>query len=180
MKRGKRKSSGINFNFRLSNRAVFTILGVLVLILGSLSVYAYGTSNPSSFGHSVGELDGLGSLATKNSVDWNSEISNIPSGFADGVDNTGSVPDPLEVKTVITTKLSLAGNYYYTRRYINLGEDNYGSWNVGYKSDTCDGNHNVAYTCPRNSNKNCQDRKTEDYGYYRSVDCRANYVASRY
>lgn len=76
----RQKKSGINFNINLSNRAVFTILGVLILVLGGLSVYAYGTSNPSNFGHTSGEIA---------SLDW-SKLTNVPSGFADGVDNTGS------------------------------------------------------------------------------------------
>lgn len=65
----------------------WVVLLVAVLIVGV--VYAYGTSNPAVMGHSLGEIEGLGNLATKDSISW-SEISGIPSGFADNVDNEGS------------------------------------------------------------------------------------------
>jgi hypothetical protein len=50
MKRGKR-------DFKLSNRWLYTfiILGIFAVV--GVGVYAYGTSSPSTFGHSVGEID---------------------------------------------------------------------------------------------------------------------------
>ena len=64
----------------------WVVLLIAVLVVGI--VYAYGGSSPSVMGHSIDEISGLGSLATKDSVSW-SEISGIPAGFADGVDNKG-------------------------------------------------------------------------------------------
>jgi hypothetical protein len=39
------------------------VLGIIFLLAGGL-VYAYGTSSPSNFGHSAGELDLSGSIQT--------------------------------------------------------------------------------------------------------------------
>ena len=39
----------------IEKRAVLAILGVIFLLAGTL-VYAYGTSNPSAFGHTLGEI----------------------------------------------------------------------------------------------------------------------------
>ena len=44
---------------KLSNRLSYTILGVVIMILLGVGVYAYGTSDPSTFGHDAGELEGV-------------------------------------------------------------------------------------------------------------------------
>lgn len=44
------------------------ILGIIFLLAGGL-VYAYGTSNPSTFGHTTGEISGT---LTKSSCYWTS------------------------------------------------------------------------------------------------------------
>jgi hypothetical protein len=54
MKRGKREWV-IKINF--SNKFVYTFILLGILILIGAGVYAYGTSTPSTFGHSIGELD---------------------------------------------------------------------------------------------------------------------------
>ena len=73
-----------------SNRTLYTVVALLILATGLFIVNAYGGSQPTVVAHSVGEIDGLGSLATKNSVDWDAgEIVNIPVGFADGIDDVG-------------------------------------------------------------------------------------------
>ncbi len=43
--------------FRLTNKLMYTLISLSMIILLTLGVYAYGTSNPSSFGHSAGEID---------------------------------------------------------------------------------------------------------------------------
>jgi hypothetical protein len=57
MKRGKR-------DFKLSNRWLYTfiILGIFAVV--GVGVYAYGTSSPSTFGHSAGEIDFSGGIVT--------------------------------------------------------------------------------------------------------------------
>ena len=66
---------------KLSNRYLYALIVIGILTIVGVGVYAYGTSNPSTFGHSSGELE----------INWE-DINNIPSGFSDGVDNTGEAP----------------------------------------------------------------------------------------
>lgn len=40
----------------ISNKLAYTIITLCIVILLAIGVYAYGTSNPSVFGHSIGEL----------------------------------------------------------------------------------------------------------------------------
>jgi hypothetical protein len=47
----------MRLNVNLEKRYVYVIIGLLILVAGCFAVYAYGTSNPSSFGHTTGEID---------------------------------------------------------------------------------------------------------------------------
>ena len=55
-KRGK-KSKGFTIHIHLSNRWLYTLIAIGLIAVFAVIVYAYGTSNPSTFGHSVGELN---------------------------------------------------------------------------------------------------------------------------
>ena len=57
-----------------------------------MGVYAVNVDTTKGW-HDFDQIEGLGTLATKNSVDWNTEILNIPADFADGIDNEGSGGD---------------------------------------------------------------------------------------
>jgi len=50
-----KKSLNIQINF--TKRALYTIISFLVILLVGVAVYAFGTSDPPTFGHSAGELD---------------------------------------------------------------------------------------------------------------------------
>ncbi|MBU2053028.1 MAG: hypothetical protein KJ721_02165 [Nanoarchaeota archaeon] len=76
----------------IEKRYTYAIFGVLFLALGIFIVNAYGTSNPAVVGHSAGEIveaDPTVLASVKDGVSW-SEISSIPAGFADGVDDGAS------------------------------------------------------------------------------------------
>ena len=47
----------ISFNINFTKRALYTIIFSLVILLTGVAVFAFGTSTPSTFGHSAGELD---------------------------------------------------------------------------------------------------------------------------
>lgn len=53
----RKKRHGINSS-SLSNRVLYSIVSILLLMVVAVGVYAYGTSSPSSFGHSAGEVEG--------------------------------------------------------------------------------------------------------------------------
>ena len=100
------KKKGFNIQINLSNRWLYTFIAIGILMIIGVGVYAW--SNPTTgVGHSHDEIepcpDGQilqtsgGAWGCVNmsegggGVDW-SEISGMPSGFADGVDDTGGSP----------------------------------------------------------------------------------------
>ena len=95
---------GLNIHIKFTNRFLYTFIAfVFVLIIG-VGVFAYGTSNPSTFGHSSGELeeaDPTVIASVKDGVSWD-EVSGIPAGFADGTDDVGitSETDPTVIASV--------------------------------------------------------------------------------
>jgi hypothetical protein len=50
------KKRNLDIHIHLTNRWLYTLIAIGILAIVSIGVYAYGTSNPSTFGHSVGEL----------------------------------------------------------------------------------------------------------------------------
>ena len=58
---------GLNIQINFTNRAIYTFITLVVLILAGAIVYAFGTSTPSTFGHSAGELD-LSSGVSGNAI----------------------------------------------------------------------------------------------------------------
>ena len=41
----------------VTKRRFFMIFGTILLLVGIFTVYAFGTNNPSSFGHTLGEIE---------------------------------------------------------------------------------------------------------------------------
>lgn len=56
---------------RLSNRFLYTFLSLISLVLVAILVQAYGTSNPSSFGHSIGEVAPPSPCSSNQLLLWN-------------------------------------------------------------------------------------------------------------
>ena len=55
LKMKKIKSKNINLNF--TNRFTYIFISFIIILLIGISVFAFGTSDPPTFGHSAGELD---------------------------------------------------------------------------------------------------------------------------
>lgn len=75
----------------LSNKMFYTFILIGILIMLGWAVFAYGGNNPPVIGHSAGEIeeaDPTVIASVKDGVDWG-EVSGIPAGFADGVDDVG-------------------------------------------------------------------------------------------
>ncbi|MBR9702337.1 hypothetical protein GOV13_05450 [Candidatus Pacearchaeota archaeon] len=47
-------------NIQISNRALYTLMAMMFIVLVGIGVVAYGTSDPVVFGHSAGEIEGGG------------------------------------------------------------------------------------------------------------------------
>jgi hypothetical protein len=53
----KKTSRKIHLNVSVDKRSLYTVLSLLIVFAAAMGVYAYGTQNPSVFGHSAKELD---------------------------------------------------------------------------------------------------------------------------
>lgn len=53
------KTKTIKINLKISNRLLYSIITLILIVGIGVGVYAYGTSNPAIFGHSAGELTGV-------------------------------------------------------------------------------------------------------------------------
>ncbi len=105
----------------LSNRTIYTLIAFGIIILFGIGVYAYGGTQPSVVGHSVGEIEEADPTVTasvKDGIAW-SEISGIPRGFADGVDN-GTIVSNLTVGS--TQGYIITGGA--ERHFVNTGDIN--------------------------------------------------------
>jgi hypothetical protein len=54
----------------ISNKFAYTIITLCIMILLAIGVYAYGTSSPSVFGHSIGELAPPTSCTANQILTW--------------------------------------------------------------------------------------------------------------
>lgn len=73
----------MKINFNISNRAIYSILTIMIVVLAGAAVYA--TSHVS---HTWGEITGVPATLSDGSIAW-SELTGVPAGFADGVDDAG-------------------------------------------------------------------------------------------
>jgi len=139
----KKKELVIKINF--SNKFVYTFVFLGILLLIAVGVYAYGTSDPSTFGHSAGELEfedgfivqegdvvissgkvGIGTPVTSHQLEVNGNIG-----------TTGIVADVVEGDVIRTLNLEAdrSNALYYVKitgalETITIGatctESNYG------------------------------------------------------
>lgn len=62
----------------ISNKLSYTLLSILVILLFGAGVYAYGTSSPATFGHSIGELSPPSPCSNGQYLQWS---QNNPTGY---------------------------------------------------------------------------------------------------
>ena len=67
----------VQINLNITKRRFFVLFGAILLLAGAFAVYAFGTSNPSNFGHDVGEID-FTSLINSLNIDGSLSVSVIP------------------------------------------------------------------------------------------------------
>ena len=77
----------VNIQFKFSNRFLYTFIVTVIMILVGVTVFAY-TGNVGHTSSQIDESDPTVASSVKDGVSW-SELSGIPSGFADGTDNEG-------------------------------------------------------------------------------------------
>tara|TARA_Y100000034_G_scaffold125483_1_gene175086 strand:- start:265 stop:630 length:366 start_codon:yes stop_codon:yes gene_type:complete len=96
----------LKFNVTLNNRTIYTLIAFSIFILISVTVFAFGTSSPSTFGHSAGELDfssgvsgnaifndnvGIGVLNPQAKLDINGEFKVNSTNIACDTTTEGSI-----------------------------------------------------------------------------------------
>ena len=77
----------VNIQFKFSNRFLYTFISIVIMILVGIMVFAY-TGNVGHTSSQIDESDPTVASSVKDGVSW-SELSGIPLGFEDGVDNEG-------------------------------------------------------------------------------------------
>jgi hypothetical protein len=85
-----------NFQINFSNKIFYTILLISIVILLGVGVYAYGTSNPSSFGHSIDELDFNGDLEVNGDIFANAYYYSSDERLKENVVKIGNAVDTVE------------------------------------------------------------------------------------
>jgi hypothetical protein len=60
----------VNININLSNRGIYSIIAFGIMMVLGVGTYAYGTSNPSDFGHSIGELEPPVGCSSGQILEW--------------------------------------------------------------------------------------------------------------
>jgi len=109
-----KKRRGIEIKINLSNKAIYTLIIIGILVIIGIGVYAY-TGNVGHTSSQIDETDPTVLTSVKDGVSW-SELSGIPSGFADGVDDGGD----------LKTKIIEIGNWNMdsvAQKYIEYGLD---------------------------------------------------------
>ncbi len=106
------KRKGLTIKVNLSNRWLYTLIVIGILTIIGVGVYAFGTTSPSTFGHSVGELDFTGGFT-------------VPSG--DVKITSGKITAPqLCIGTDCKTAWPISGGLY-----------GYCVWNFQNPSNSC-------------------------------------------
>jgi hypothetical protein len=130
--KGKKRKIKKNSNNRLMY--FFVTIGILVAL--AVGVYAFGTFNPSSFGHSLGELAAPAGCIAGQILQYNG------TSFVCGSGGSGSA-----CPSGMTASYS----------YVNEGEDSYAKVSVSgetshttnvFGTDTCGGDVNNLYSGP--------------------------------
>ncbi|MBS3070973.1 hypothetical protein J4407_01585 [Candidatus Pacearchaeota archaeon] len=116
MKRWFGKEMKIQSNF--SNRAMYSFLSIFILVLVSAIIFAYGTSTPSSFGHSFSELAPPTNCGTNQVPQWTgSSWGCTPAGGGGVIEGDTIILG--DTYTVINISSSNS-----TGETINLGDEN--------------------------------------------------------
>jgi hypothetical protein len=63
-----KKKEGLTIKINLTNRWLYTFIVIGILAIIGVGVYAYGTSTPATFGHSIGEMNWQSGIISKLNV----------------------------------------------------------------------------------------------------------------
>ncbi len=125
--RNIKRVENMKLEINIKKRHFFAILGA-ILLLGILGVvYAFGTSNPSSFGHSVGEIDW--SQEIQSSVRVRDDIFATNLYASDPSDGIGIQTNGVSTNNIVLggktitqwDQIGVSSVFYYLGVYWNAG-----------------------------------------------------------
>lgn len=162
-----KKKGELTIKINLSNRWIYFLITLGILVVISVGVYAISSSGPNS-GHPASDLDFTGGFTVPSGKITAPEIC-IGSSCKTSWPSTGTEVCPSGMTIIYT--------------YINDGEDITGTHSTERllsninPQDGCDGDNQVSYTCPVDASKICRDvfRFVEDgiVKYrYRQITCK--------
>ena len=101
----KKRGRNVNIHISLSNRWLYTLIAIGLIAVFGVIVYAYGTSNPSTFGHSIGELAPPSECTSGQVLVWNQTSGWTCTDFPAGGDycSDGTCEGNLDVSGTLTT-----------------------------------------------------------------------------
>ena len=132
-----KKRNNFNINLNFSNRALYTFISFFAVLAIAAGVYAYGTSNPSAFGHSYSELQvcaegqilkvsgGAWTCSTDSGAVWTSSggvatyNGVAKASYFQDLDNTGFYVDPSSVSYLNDIRPSIIYDRDNTAYYVN-------------------------------------------------------------
>jgi len=75
---------GINFNINFTNRFIYTFVAFVFILIIGIGVFAFGTSDPSTFGHSADEFAPPVGCLVNQVLQWDG-VNWICAGFSSGL-----------------------------------------------------------------------------------------------
>ena len=156
MKRGRLNKS-VNFKLKVTNKAVYTFLAVVAILVIAGIAFAYGTNAPSTFGHSAGEVEVSVNGTTYNlqqAIDQGLISGSGGVKVKTGVAKNGEVISPITGFTKSQCQVMVSANFLshddYTGRsdiptYLEVsttsGNSTSDGWTVVAKAYKTDGEH---------------------------------------
>lgn len=101
----------------------FGILAMILVLAGAISAYAYNTNNPSYFGHTASEIDGI--VANANHAVTADSATTCTTAMAAATCTTANYATTAGSATTAT-----GANHAVTADYSNSAGFLYGSWNA--------------------------------------------------
>jgi hypothetical protein len=136
----KKKARQINIKINFTNRWLYTLIAIGILAIIGVGIYAYGTNNPSVFGHSASELAPptgctSGQLLQYNGNTWVCSNPGITSETDPTVKSWAKTDSPSVPGDIATFGVV---NLMTTLRYVNTGENSGGHINPRCPCDISD------------------------------------------
>ncbi len=154
------KDKNFKINIKLANNGLYILIIIGILILVGIGVYAYGTSDPPVFGHTINEVAPPSPCSANQFL----KFSNA---------------------SWICSDICPSGTHIVASGYTNGVEDVYGTTTSysypcsGLPTDTCNGVWTTAYTCLVDESRTCTDTNRVPTGGIAPYLCTSRTITCR-